>query len=78
MNNKRLEASILIEKMVKSNPNLTYVDACLIYAEENDVDIEKMPKFISASLKAKLHNESMENKLIKTGSKPASLNEFIK
>ena len=78
MNNKRLEASISIEKLVRDNPDLTYIEACLKYAEANDLEIKLIPKLISPHLKEKLYNESIKNKCVKSNIKPTSLNDFIR
>jgi len=78
MNNK-LEASIAIEKLVKSTPGITYLEACLLYAEEHDLEIKQVSKLINPTLKEKLYNESVKSNLIKSNKKSsASLNAFIK
>ena len=79
MNNKKTEVSIAIERIVKDNIGTSYIEACLQYAEENDLEIKEVSKLINPTLKEKLYNESLKNNLIRTVKKSsASLNDFIK
>jgi len=79
MINKKTEASIAIERIVKTNPDISYIEACIQYAEENDLEIKQVSKLINPTLKEKLYNESIKSNLLKRASKnPATLNGFIK
>jgi len=79
MSNKKTETSIAIERIVKDNPGTTYVEACLQYAEDHDLEINQVSKLINPTLKEKIYNENVKNNLIKAVKKSsANLNDFIK
>lgn len=49
--------SLKIEELVKEK-NLSYMDAILLYCENNNLEIEVAAKLISGALKAKLQVEA--------------------
>ena len=58
-----------IEKIVQDNVDVNYIDAIIIYCEQNKIDIESVPKLISKPLKEKIKYEATElNFLKKTSS----------
>ena len=54
-----------IEKLVQVNKDMNYIDAIVHFCEENNVDIESVPKLLSKPLKEKLKYEAMELNLLK-------------
>lgn len=47
--------SMEVEQIVKkSNGFLNYIEAIVIYCEDNDIDLETVPKLLSKPLKEKL------------------------
>lgn len=68
LNNKILNKnkfSIEVEKTYMQNLGISYLDALLIVVESHDLEPEKVPRLLSDNLKAKLHHEALESKLIK-------------
>jgi hypothetical protein len=62
--------SIEIEKLVKtSNGLITYVEAVITYCQENDIELETVPKLISKPLKERLRHEAQRFNFIKKTSK---------
>jgi hypothetical protein len=57
-----------IEKIV-SNQKIGYIDAIIIYCENNNVDVESVPKLISKPLKEKIKYEAMELNFLKKTSR---------
>tara|TARA_B110000977_G_scaffold71340_1_gene96789 strand:- start:1 stop:225 length:225 start_codon:yes stop_codon:yes gene_type:complete len=62
MNSK--EFSLNIESMVKSK-RISYMEAVLLYCEENDIDPSTAKPLISKSLKEKIKLEATNKKLLK-------------
>jgi len=54
-----------IENIVKDNNGMRYVDAIVYFCEQNNLDIESIPKLISKPLKERLKVEAMELNLLK-------------
>ena len=54
-----------IEKIVKDNVDMKYVDAIVYFCEKNSLDIESIPKLISKPLKERLKAEAMQLNLLK-------------
>ena len=75
---RRTKVSIEIEHAVKNNPGMEYSEACLIDAQENEIDPIDMHKFVSDSLKSKLMAEGVKNKTLKGGNDSVSLEEYVK
>ena len=57
-----------IEAIVK-NDNLGYIDAIIHYCEQNEIDVESVPKLISKPLKEKLKWEATELNYLKRTSR---------
>ena len=57
-----------IEAIVKDD-NLGYIDAIVHYCEQNDIDVESVPKLISKPLKEKLKWEATELNYLKRTSR---------
>ena len=53
-----------IEAIVKDD-NLGYIDAIVHYCEQNEIDVESVPKLISKPLKEKLKWEATELNYLK-------------
>ena len=62
--------SIEIENLVKtSNGLITYVEAVVTYCQENDIEIETVPKLLSKPLKERLRHEAQRMNYMKKTSK---------
>ena len=57
-----------IEAIVKDD-NLGYIDAIIHYCEQNEIDVESVPKLISKPLKEKLKWEDTELNFLKRTSR---------
>ena len=57
-----------IEAIVK-NDNIGYIDAIIHYCEQNEIDVESVPKLISKPLKEKLKWEATELNFLKRTSR---------
>ena len=62
MNSK--EFSLKIESIVKEK-RISYMDAVVLYCEENDIDIGTVSPLISKSLKEKIQVEATDLKMLK-------------
>lgn len=58
-----------IETLVHNNSNMNYIDAIIHFCEENNIDIESVPKLISKPLKEKIKYEAMELNFLKKTSR---------
>lgn len=59
-----------IERLVKrSNGLITYIEAVVTYCQENDVELETVPKLISKPLKERLRHEAERLNYMKKRSK---------
>lgn len=74
---KKLAISLDIERYVNVNPDTSYLEACVYFANEYDIDVSDMKKFISESLKQKIRVEAVKNKTIKGSPDTVSLDEFV-
>ena len=55
-----------IERLVKrSNGLISYIEAVVTYCQENEIEIDTVPKLMSKPLKEKLKCEAMELNLLK-------------
>jgi hypothetical protein len=62
--------SLEIENLVKtSNGLITYVEAVVTYCQENDIEIETVPKLLSKPLKERLRHEAQRMNYMKKTSK---------
>lgn len=58
-----------IEKLVQENCDVNYIDAIVIFCEQNKIDIESVPKLISKPLKEKIRYEATELNFLKKTSR---------
>ena len=58
-----------IEKVVLENPSMGYMDAIVFFCDNNNIDIESVPKLISKPLKERIRCEAIEMNLLKRTSR---------
>ncbi|ADO98624.1 late promoter transcription accessory protein [Prochlorococcus phage P-RSM4] len=59
-----------IERLVKkSNGLITYIEAVVTYCQENEIEVETVPKLISKPLKERLRHEAQRLNYMKASSK---------
>ena len=58
-----------IETLVQVNPEMNYIDAIVHFCEQNNLDLESVPKLISKPLKEKIKYEAMELNFLKKTSR---------
>ena len=58
-----------IERIVLENNDLNYIDAIVVFCEQNSIDLETVPKLISKPLKEKLKYNAMELNFLKRSSR---------
>jgi hypothetical protein len=58
-----------IEKLVQTNVEMNYIDAIIHFCEQNNIDVESVPKLISKPLKEKIKYEAMELNFLKKTSR---------
>ena len=58
-----------IEALVQTNADMNYIDAIIYFCEENNIDVESVPKLISKPLKEKIKYEAMELNFLKRSSR---------
>lgn len=62
--------SLEVERMVKSSNGLvTYIEAVVTYCQENEIEIENVPKLLSKPLKERLRHEAQRLNYMKKSSK---------
>jgi hypothetical protein len=62
--------SMEIERLVKtSNGLITYIEAVVTYCQENEIEMESVPKLLSKPLKERLRHEAQRMNYIKKSSK---------
>ena len=54
-----------IESLVQVNKDMNYIDAIVYFCDNNNIDVESVPKLISKPLKEKIKGEAMELNLLK-------------
>ncbi len=57
-----------IEKLVKEH-KINYIDAIIFFCEENNIDIDSVPKLISKPLKEKIKYDAIQLNFLKKTSK---------
>jgi hypothetical protein len=57
-----------IEEIVHSS-DMNYIDAIVYFCEQNNIDVESVPKLISKPLKEKIKYEAMELNFLKKTSR---------
>jgi len=58
-----------IESLVQVNGEMNYIDAIIYFCEQNNIDVESVPKLISKPLKEKIKYEAMELNFLKKTSR---------
>jgi len=58
-----------IENLVQINVEMNYIDAVIYFCEQNNIDLESVPKLISKPLKEKIKYEAMELNFLKKTSR---------
>ena len=58
-----------IESLVQTNVEMNYIDAIIYFCEQNNIDLESVPKLISKPLKEKIKYEAMELNFLKKTSR---------
>ena len=58
-----------IESLVQVNVEMNYIDAIIYFCEQNNIDLESVPKLISKPLKEKIKYEAMELNFLKKTSR---------
>ena len=58
-----------IEILAHEKEGMSYVDAIVHFCEQNNIDVESVPKLITKPLKGKLKGEAMELNLLKRTSR---------
>jgi hypothetical protein len=58
-----------IETIVHKNDNMNYIDAIVFFCEQNNIDLESVPKLISKPLKEKIKCDAMELNFLKKTSR---------
>ena len=58
-----------IENLVQINVEMNYIDAVVYFCEQNNIDLESVPKLISKPLKEKIKYEAMELNFLKRSSR---------
>jgi hypothetical protein len=58
-----------IETLVQLNEDMNYIDAIIHFCENNNIDIESVPKLISKPLKEKIKCEATELNFLKKTSR---------
>ena len=58
-----------IENLVQINTEMNYIDAIVYFCEQNNIDLESVPKLISKPLKEKIKYEAMELNFLKKTSR---------
>jgi len=62
--------SMEIERLVKtSNGLITYIEAVVTYCQENEIEMESVPKLLSKPLKERLRHEAQRMNYMKKTSK---------
>ena len=58
-----------IEKLVLLNKDMNYIYAIIHFCEQNNIDVESVPKLISKPLKEKIKYEAQELNFLKRSSR---------
>ncbi len=58
-----------IEGLVQVNKDMNYIDAIVYFCDNNNIDVESVPKLISKPLKEKLKYEAQELNFLKRSSR---------
>ena len=58
-----------IESLVLENKDMNYIDAIVHFCDQNNIDVESVPKLISKPLKEKIKYEASELNFLKRSSR---------
>ena len=58
-----------VESLVLENKDMNYIDAIVHFCEQNNIDVESVPKLISKPLKEKIKYEAQELNFLKRTSR---------
>ena len=58
-----------IEQLVLLNKDMNYIDAIVHFCDQNNIDVEAVPKLISKPLKEKIKYEASELNFLKRSSR---------
>ena len=58
-----------IESHVQVNKDMNYIDAIVYFCDNNNIDVESVPKLISKPLKEKIKYEAQELNFLKRSSR---------
>ena len=58
-----------IESLVLNNADMNYIDAIVFFCEQNNVDLESVPKLISKPLKEKIKYDAQQLNFMKKTSR---------
>jgi len=58
-----------IESLVLVNKDMNYIDAIVHFCEQNNIDVESVPKLISKPLKEKIKYDAQELNFMKRSSR---------
>ena len=58
-----------IETLVLENKEMNYIDAIVHFCDENNIDVESVPKLISKPLKEKIKCDALELNFMKKSSR---------
>ena len=58
-----------IEKLVLLNKDMNYIDAIIHFCEQNNIDVESVPKLISKPLKEKIKCDAQQLNFMKKTSR---------
>lgn len=72
----RRNASLEIEELVNKNSS-TFLDAVLLWCDNNEIDYIDAKKYIAPALYQKLYDECMKQNMIVDKRTSASINEFF-
>ena len=58
-----------IESLVLNNADMNYIDAIVFFCEQNNIDVESVPKLISKPLKEKIKCDAQQLNFMKKTSR---------
>ena len=58
-----------IESLVLNNVDMNYIDAIVFFCEQNNIDVESVPKLISKPLKEKINYDAQQLNFMKKTSR---------
>ncbi len=58
-----------IEQLVLLNKDMNYIDAIVFFCEQNNIDVESVPKLISKPLKEKIKYDAQQLNFMKKSSR---------